>query len=190
MESSKGAGHEVAVLGGGCFWCTDAVFSELAGVLRVEPGYAGGTRPHPSYEEVCEGSTGHAEVVRVEFDPQALPYADLLRVFFAIHDPTTPNRQGPDVGTQYRSIILTTTPEQTATARDVLREVDNARLWRHPLVTEVQPLREFWPAEEYHHRYFERNPSQAYCRLVIEPKVAKFRKQFLAKLARPSAGRQ
>jgi peptide-methionine (S)-S-oxide reductase len=175
---------ETAVLGGGCFWCTEAVFAELAGVRLVEPGYAGGTVRHPTYEQVCEGDTGHAEVVRVTLDPTVLSYADLLRIFFTIHDPTTPDRQGADVGPQYRSIILYASDSQRATAESVRQEIDAARLWARPLVTEVRPLAEFFPAEAYHREYFRRHPDRAYCRLVIEPKVAKFRHQFQDRLAR------
>ncbi len=179
-----------AVVGGGCFWCTEAVFSELAGVDRVEPGYAGGTTPHPTYEEVCTGTTGHAEVVRVSFDPAKLSYADLLRIFFTVHDPTTRNRQGADVGTQYRSIILYADESQRATALAVRAEVEEARLWPRGLVTEVVPLSAFHAAEPYHRDYFRRNPGQAYCRLVIEPKVLKFRHQFKDRLAtRPAPAR-
>ncbi|HZY92118.1 MAG TPA: peptide-methionine (S)-S-oxide reductase MsrA [Thermoplasmata archaeon] len=179
--------EEEVVLGGGCFWCTEAVFSELAGVRGVEPGYAGGHVPDPTYEQVCEGTTGHAEVVRVEFDPSVISFADLLRVFFTIHDPTTRNRQGADTGPQYRSVVLFETPEQRATAEAVVREMEGAHLWRAPIVTELRPLERFYPAEEYHREYFRRNPSQGYCRLVIEPKVAKFRKAFRDRLARPAA---
>ncbi len=177
--------RETAVLGGGCFWCTEAVFAELDGVDRVEPGYAGGTVAHPTYEQVCEGRTGHAEVVRVTFDPRRLAYADLLRIFFTIHDPTTPNRQGADVGPQYRSILLPATEEQHRIAERVLREVDAAGLWSRPIVTEIAPLSVFYPAEAYHQEYFRRNPGKPYCRLVIEPKVAKFRHQFTERLRRP-----
>ena len=142
------------------------------------PGYAGGTAPSPSYEDVCTGTTGHAEVVQVTFDPSILPFEDLLRIFFTIHDPTTRNRQGGDVGTQYRSIILTGSEAQRAAAERVMDEVTHERLWRHPFVTEVVPLKEFYPAEEYHRNYFAQHPERAYCQLVISPKVAKFRKQY------------
>ena len=174
---------EHAVVGGGCFWCTEAVFVELAGVRGVEPGYAGGTVANPTYERVCSGRTGHAEVVRVAFDPAVLPIEDLLRVFFTIHDPTTPNQQGADVGPQYRSIVLYASEAQRASARRVMREIEAAGIWGAPLVTELRPLDVFYPAEEYHREYFRRNPSKAYCRMVIAPKVAKFRRQFAARLA-------
>ena len=172
------------VIGGGCFWCTEAVFSELNGVIDVVPGYAGGTSPHPSYEEVCTGDTGHAEVVQVRFRPSVLPLHDLLTVFLATHDPTTRNRQGADVGTQYRSIILYRGPEQRETAERTIREMDGRGLFGRKIVTEVAPLGEFYPAEAYHREYFRRNPDKAYCQIVIAPKVAKFRKEFASRLAR------
>ncbi len=184
-EPLASAERETAVVGGGCFWCTEAVFSELDGVERVEPGYAGGTVPNPSYEEVCQGRTGHAEVVRVTFNAERLPYADLLRIFFTVHDPTTRNRQGADVGPQYRSIILPATEEQRRIAEAVLREIGQAGIWPRPIVTEITPLDAFYPAEAYHREYFRRNPDKAYCQLVIEPKVSKFRHQFAARLRTP-----
>ena len=171
-----------AVLGGGCFWCTEAVLSELRGVSAVEPGYAGGSRPNPTYEEVCDGTTGHAEVVRVTFDPAVLRYEDLLKVFFTTHDPTTLNRQGADVGTQYRSVVLYADATQHATALAVVRELTERQLWPRPIVTEITSLGAFYPAEEYHRDYFRRNPGQGYCRAVIAPKVAKFRHQFADRL--------
>ena len=176
--------HEVAVLGGGCFWCLDAVFRELAGVVGVESGYAGGTAPDPDYEAVCSGRTGHAEVVRVTFDPARLAYADLLRVFFTIHDPTTRNRQGNDVGTQYRSVIFCQDDTQRAAARAVVDEIAAAKLWRGPIVTEIAGPAAFHPAEGYHQDYFERNPGQPYCMFVVAPKLAKFRKAFADRLVR------
>ena len=176
--------REVATLAGGCFWCLEAVFVELRGVERVESGYAGGHVPTPSYQQVCTGATGHAEVVQVTFDPEELSYRDLLHVFFAIHDPTTLNRQGADVGTQYRSAIFTHSPEQERTAREVIAELNASGVWDRPIVTEVVPLEAFYPAEEYHRDYFTRNPEQGYCRAVVAPKVAKFRKQFLERLKR------
>jgi peptide-methionine (S)-S-oxide reductase len=176
---------EKATLGGGCFWCLEAVFLDLQGVSRVASGYAGGTKANPTYEEVCDGTTGHAEVVQVEFDPAQISYRDLLNVFFAIHDPTTMNRQGADVGTQYRSIILTHDDAQRAAAEEVRATV--AGLFDDPIVTEIVPLTEFYPAEEYHRDYFSRNPNQPYCRAVVAPKVAKFRKQFLELLRRDKA---
>ena len=174
--------REMATLAGGCFWCLEAVFEQLKGVERVVSGYTGGTMPNPNYEEVCTGQTGHAEVVQVTFDPAVLAYADLLKVFFAIHDPTTLNRQGADVGTQYRSAIYTHAPAQRAEAERVIAELSAARLFDDPIVTEVEPLREFYPAEGYHQEYFRRNPNQGYCRAIIAPKVGKFRKEFVERL--------
>jgi len=175
---------ETAVLGGGCFWCLDAVFRELDGVAAVESGYAGGTVERPTYEAVCGGATGHAEVVRVTFDPARLPYRDLLGVFFAIHDPTTKNRQGHDIGTQYRSAIFAQTPEQRRIAETLVRELSGARLWPAPIVTEIADVATFWPAEVHHQDFFAQNPAQPYCQGVVAPKVAKFRKQFLDRLKR------
>ena len=173
---------ELAMLGGGCFWCLEAVFQDLEGVERVVSGYAGGSVPNPSYEDVCTGRTGHAEVVQVTFDPAVLSYRDLLQVFFSIHDPTTLNRQGPDVGTQYRSAIFHHGPEQERVAREVIAEVERRGIWDSPIVTEVTAAPPFYPAEQYHQEYFLRNPGQGYCRVVIAPKVAKFRKEHLARL--------
>lgn len=174
---------ETATLGGGCFWCLEAVFERLAGVTAVESGYAGGSRPAPSYEQVCSGATGHAEVVRVMFDPTVLSYGELLELFFAFHDPTTRNRQGPDVGTQYRSIILTESAEQERVARETIARLDAEEVFGQPIVTEVRPLETFWPAEPYHRQYFQRHPEQAYCRAVIAPKVAKLRSAYAGRLA-------
>jgi peptide-methionine (S)-S-oxide reductase len=171
---------EVATLGGGCFWCLDAVFRDLRGVEGVVSGYAGGEVANPSYESVCAGTTGHAEVVQVTFDPEILSFRELLEVFFTIHDPTTLNRQGADRGTQYRSAILFHSPEQQATAAAVIADVQP--LWNDPIVTEVAPLETFYPAEEYHQDYYRANPGQPYCQVVIAPKVAKARKEFLGKL--------
>jgi len=173
---------ETATLGGGCFWCLEAVYDELAGVTDVVSGYAGGRTPNPSYEQVCTGATGHAEVVQLTFDPTAISFADILRVFFTIHDPTTPNRQGADVGTQYRSAIFYHSPEQKATAERVIAEIAAAGIWRHPIVTEVAPLDAFYAAEDYHQEYFANNPFQSYCQVVIAPKVAKFRKLYFDRL--------
>uniref|UniRef100_A0A8J4HCL7 Peptide methionine sulfoxide reductase MsrA n=1 Tax=Acidicaldus sp. TaxID=1872105 RepID=A0A8J4HCL7_9PROT len=173
---------EQATLGGGCFWCLDAVFRDLRGISHVVSGYAGGQVARPSYEAVCTGRTGHAEVVQIDFDPATLSYGDLLRVFFAIHDPTTLNRQGHDAGTQYRSIILTHSPEQEAAARAVIAEIAASGIWEKKIVTEVTPLAEFYPAEEYHQNYFAKNPNAGYCRAVVAPKVAKFRQAFLSRL--------
>jgi peptide-methionine (S)-S-oxide reductase len=175
-------GTETATLGGGCFWCTEAVFTQMRGVVSVYPGYAGGSVPNPSYEDVCTGRTGHAEVVQVDFDPAQLSYSDLLRVFFTVHDPTTRNRQGADVGTQYRSIILYHNAAQKAAAEKVVQEIGAAKLWRGAIVTELAPFTRFYPAEEYHRDYFRRNPEKSYCQLVIAPKVSKFRKAYLDRL--------
>lgn len=187
MTGSGVAALETAVVGGGCFWCTEAVFAELQGVTSVIPGYAGGAASNPTYEEVCTGATGHAEVVQITFDPAVVPYADILRIFFTVHDPTTLNRQGADVGTQYRSIVLPKDETQRQTAEAVKREIDGKRLWRGRVVTEIVPLTVFYPAEEYHRDYFRRNPSKAYCQFVVAPKVAKFRKQYAARLKVPAA---
>ncbi|HET7250554.1 MAG TPA: peptide-methionine (S)-S-oxide reductase MsrA [Gemmatimonadales bacterium] len=179
MNSSN---QEVATLAGGCFWCLDAVFRGLKGIEQVVSGYAGGTVANPSYEAVCTGRTGHAEVVQVTFDPAVLSYRDLVEVFFGIHDPTTLNRQGADVGTQYRSAIYYHSPEQERTARAVIAELERDQVFDSPIVTEVAPFTVFYPAEEYHQDYFRRNPGQGYCRAVIAPKVAKFRKEHLERL--------
>lgn len=167
---------ETALLGGGCFWCLDAVFRELAGVVSVESGYAGGRVTNPTYEDVCGGRTGHAEVVRVTFDPAVLSYRDLLRVFFTIHDPTTRDRQGNDVGPQYRSVIFVLTPAQRADAEAVIAEIATEGLYAGPIVTELAGAAPFYPAEGYHQDYFQQNPAQPYCAYVVAPKVAKFRK--------------
>ena len=176
--------HETATLAGGCFWCLEAVFLELKGVERVESGYAGGTVPRPSYELVCTGTTGHAEVVQVTFDPAVISYRELLEVIFTIHDPTQLNRQGPDSGTQYRSAVFYHSPEQKATAEAVIAELTRSEVWDAPIVTEVTPLDAFYPAERYHQDYYRRNPNQGYCQIVIAPKVAKARRAFLSKLKR------
>ncbi|MCI4347151.1 MAG: peptide-methionine (S)-S-oxide reductase MsrA [Thermoplasmata archaeon] len=173
---------ELATLGGGCFWCTEAVFTELRGVTQVLPGYSGGSLRNPTYEQVCEGDTGHAEVVQITFDPRVLSYHDLLMVFLSVHDPTTLNRQGNDTGTQYRSVIFYHSPEQKADAEGAIREITAQSLWRGRLVTEVAPFAAFYPAEEYHRNYFQRNPDKGYCQLIIAPKVAKFRQHFLGQL--------
>jgi peptide-methionine (S)-S-oxide reductase len=175
---------EVATLGGGCFWCLEAVYAELRGVKRVVSGYAAGQVPNPTYDQVCSGRTGHAEVVQVTFEPDEISYRDLLEVFFTIHDPTTPNRQGADVGTQYRSIILYHSPEQQAVAEEVMRETNAAGIWGAPLVTQLEPLEAFYPAEAYHQDYFARNPYQPYCQVVIAPKLAKARERYLTRLKR------
>jgi len=174
---------EVATLAGGCFWCLEAVFDQFQGVESVESGYMGGDSPNPSYEDICTGDTGHAEVVRVTFDPAVVGFRDLLAVFFTIHDPTTPNRQGNDVGTQYRSAIFFHTPEQELAARETVARLDARKLWANPIVTEVVPATTFWQAEDYHQEYFQRVGSQnPYCTFVVEPKVAKFRKHFTDRL--------
>jgi peptide-methionine (S)-S-oxide reductase len=176
--------REVATLGGGCFWCLEAVFEQLRGVERVVSGYAGGHVPNPTYRQVCGKTTGHAEVVQVTFSPQEISFRELLEVFFTIHDPTTPNRQGGDVGPQYRSIILYHSPEQRQTAEEVIADLQRQGVWADPVVTEVEPLEAFYPAEEEHQGYYRRNPNQGYCRVVIAPKVAKLRSRYLEKLAR------
>jgi peptide-methionine (S)-S-oxide reductase len=174
--------REVATLAGGCFWCLEAVFDDLRGVESVVSGYAGGRVPDPTYQQVCAGATGHAEVVQVTFDPRAVSFRELLEVFFTIHDPTTPNRQGADVGTQYRSAVFYHTPEQKEVTEQVIRELEEARVWGAPIVTEVAPLEKFYPAEDYHQEYFRRNPAQPYCQVVVAPKVSKFRRKFVEKL--------
>lgn len=173
---------EQATFGGGCFWCLDAVYRDLRGVERVASGYSGGKRPNPTYEQVCSGATGHAEVVQITYDPAQVNYRDLLNVFFTIHDPTTPNRQGADVGTQYRSVIFYHNEEQKRIAEEVIRDVESKKIWQDPVVTQIVPLEAFYAAEAYHQDFYRNNPDQAYCRIVIEPKVAKFRKQFLDRL--------
>ncbi len=171
-----------ATLAGGCFWCLEAAFQQLKGVTKVTSGYAGGTVPNPTYEAVCTGRTGHAEVVQIEFDQAVVSYRELLKVFFLIHDPTTLNRQGGDVGTQYRSAIFYHSPQQQQEAEAVIAELAAGKVWDDPIVTEVVSLEAFYPAEEYHRDYFRRNPGQAYCRTVIAPKVAKLRKQYFERL--------
>lgn len=169
---------EVATLGGGCFWCLEAVFEQLRGVKEVVSGYSGGTVPNPSYQQVCTGRTGHAEVVQVTFDPQVISYREILEVFFDVHDPTTLNRQGADVGPQYRSIILYHDLRQKEVAEEVIQELDEAGSWDTDIVTQLEPFGVFYEAEPYHQRYFERNPRQPYCRAVVAPKVTKFRKHY------------
>jgi peptide-methionine (S)-S-oxide reductase len=175
--------YETATLGGGCFWCLEAVFGMVEGVKVARSGYAGGHVPNPTYASVCTGETGHAEVVQVDFDPAVLPYAELLEIFFGIHDPTTLDRQGGDVGAQYRSAIYTHSDEQAATACEVLAQVDDGGPWDDPIVTEIRPLDVFYPAEDSHEAYFQRNGTQPYCRVVIAPKVAKFRERFAHRLS-------
>lgn len=185
---NAGQGKEIAVLGGGCFWCTEAVFLEVAGVDAVESGYAGGRVERPSYEAVCNGTTGHAEVVRVQFDPAVIAYRDVLAIFFATHDPTSLNRQGNDVGTQYRSAIFTLSDDQARVARETIDALDAQKVFDRPIVTEVTPLDgNYFPAEPYHQNYFANHPNQGYCSFVVAPKVAKLRKSFAHRLRHPVA---
>ena len=174
--------NQIATLAGGCFWCLEAVFDDLKGVESVESGYSGGHVPNPTYKQVCSDATGHAEAVRITFDPAVISYADLLRVFFAIHDPTTLNRQGNDVGTSYRSAIFYHDEEQKKTAEAIIKEFTDAKVWSNPVVTEVTKFDAFYIAEDYHQEYFKKNPYQGYCQVVVAPKVAKFRKQFMERL--------
>ena len=182
MTGTPDNGKDVATLGGGCFWCIEAVFQHVQGVATVESGYMGGKHPEPSYEAVCTGVTGHAEVVQVTFDPAVLSYREVLEIFFAVHDPTTLNRQGNDVGTQYRSVIFYHSPEQAATAKDVIATLTSNNVFPSPIVTEVEPAQTFYTAEAYHQEYFIRNPAQPYCAYLIAPKLTKFRQQFASKL--------
>jgi peptide-methionine (S)-S-oxide reductase len=179
---SSSATSEVATLAGGCFWCLEAVYDQMQGVLSVESGYLGGRGENPSYEAVCSGTTGHAEAVRITFDPTVTSYRELLEVFFVIHDPTTLNKQGNDVGTQYRSAIFYHSPEQEATAREIVAELERDKAFGRPVVTEIVPAETFYEAEAYHQEYFARNPNQGYCSYVVAPKVAKFKKTFAAKM--------
>jgi peptide-methionine (S)-S-oxide reductase len=179
MDSSR---TEVATLGGGCFWCLEAVYEELRGVEKVESGYSGGPVPNPTYRQVCTGTTGHAEVVQVTFDPEAVSFKEILEVFFTIHDPTTLNRQGADVGPQYRSAIIYHDEEQRRVAEEVISELEAEGIWDAPIVTEVTPFEAFYVAEDYHQGYYRDNEYQPYCQVVIAPKVVKFRKQYLEKL--------
>ncbi len=178
-------GTETATLGGGCFWCLEAVYEQLKGMIQLESGYAGGAVPNPTYEQVCTGRTGHAEVVQVTFDPSELAYEQLLEVFFTIHDPTTLNRQGADVGTQYRSVIFTHDDDQRAAAESVITRFEAEGIWDDPIVTQVAPLDAFYKAEDYHQEYYRRNQGQPYCQVVIAPKVAKFRRRYADKLRQP-----
>jgi peptide-methionine (S)-S-oxide reductase len=173
--------YEVATLGGGCFWCVEAIYQDLQGVVKVESGYTGGHVPDPTYRQICDGNTGHAEVIQVTYDPTAVTYREIVEIFFTVHDPTTLNRQGNDVGTQYRSSIFYHTPEQQAIAEDVKNNVAKA-IWDDPIVTEISPLSTYYPAEAYHQNYFKTNPYQSYCNFVIAPKVKKFRAQYAARL--------
>jgi len=178
---------ETITLAGGCFWCLEAVYDEVKGVLSVESGYANGHVKNPSYRAVCNGDTGHAEVVQVKFDPSVITFKDILNIFFVIHDPTTLNRQGADVGTQYRSGIYYHTPEQKEVAEQTIRELAAQKVWGSPIVTEVEPIKDFYIAEEYHQEYFVNNPNQPYCMAVVAPKVSKFRKHFLELWKKQSA---
>lgn len=178
-------GKEVATIAGGCFWCTEAVFKELRGVEKVESGYTGGKVANPTYEQVSRGDSGHAEAIRIIYDPKAVSYKELLEVFFVIHDPTTLNRQGADHGTQYRSAIFFQSPDEKRIAEQIIKDFTEKKIYKDPIVTTLEPLTKFYVAEEYHQNYFERNPDKAYCRIVIEPKVLKFRKEFVQKLKKP-----
>ena len=184
---NAGSNTEKTTVGGGCFWCLEPIFRDLVGVEDVVVGYAGGDVEDPSYQQVCTGSTGHAEVVQITYDPAEISLEQLLEVFFTIHDPTTLNRQGPDVGTQYRSIILYHDQEQKQVAEQVMKEVEEKGLWEDELVTEVEPLETFYPAEKYHQRYYEKNPNAGYCQAIIAPKVKKFRQKWQDQLKQPSA---
>jgi peptide-methionine (S)-S-oxide reductase len=181
-QTQEHQGVEVATLGGGCFWCIEPIFDSLKGVISVESGYAGGHVPSPTYQQVCTGKTGHAEVVQITFDPGQISYRDILEIFFSSHDPTTLNRQGADVGTQYRSVVFYHDQQQKETAEVVIRDVEARGLWSSKIVTEISPLEDFYVAEEYHQEYFANNPEQGYCSIVIAPKVAKFRKQYADRL--------
>ena len=182
QKNGRYGDKEVVTLGGGCFWCLEAVFDELRGVDQVEPGYSGGIIPNPTYQQVCTGQTNHAEAVQITFDPKTISLRDLLEVFFRVHDPTTLNRQGSDVGTQYRSVIFFRNERQKSVAEQVMQRIEDAGVWNAPIVTELAPFTAFFKAETYHERYFNRNGEQPYCRLVIAPKMAKFREYYRDKL--------
>jgi peptide-methionine (S)-S-oxide reductase len=182
MQKEQKNSVEIATLGGGCFWCIEAAFQEIRGVINVESGYAGGKTVSPTYEQVCTGTTGHAEVVQVTFDPKIISFKDILEVFFTAHDPTTLNRQGADVGTQYRSVIFYHNERQKKIAEQVIQKFDAARVMDDAIVTTVEPLKKFYKAEDYHRKYFDRHPEAAYCRVVIAPKIAKLRKKYREKL--------
>lgn len=182
-RSKNNSGYmEVATLGGGCFWCTEAVFSEIKGVVKVEPGYSGGQLENPTYEQVSKGTTGHAEVIQITFDPNIISFKEILEVFFAVHDPTTLNRQGADVGTQYRSVIFYHSDEQKATAMELIGELNDAKILDSPIVTQVEPFKAFYKAEDYHLNYFKSHPEQPYCQLVIAPKIVKLKEHYKDKL--------
>jgi peptide-methionine (S)-S-oxide reductase len=178
---------EIATLGGGCFWCLDAIYADLIGVEKVESGYSGGNKGNPNYQEVSSGNTGHAEVVQITFDPSLITYEDVLKIFFTFHDPTTVNRQGADVGSQYRSVILYYHESQRASAERIIDEITTEKIWSDPIVTQILPYEQFFIAEEYHQDYFKRNPNQGYCQVVIAPKVTKFRKLYTEKLKSQTA---
>jgi peptide-methionine (S)-S-oxide reductase len=184
-ENIKSEDKEVATIAGGCFWCTEAAFSIIKGVEKVEPGYTGGSLPNPTYEQVSTGTTGHAEAAQITFDPNVISYREILEIFFASHDPTTLNRQGPDVGTQYRSAIFYHNEEQKATADEVIAELEKEGIWDSPIVTQVEPLKVFYRAETYHKDYYKQHPNQPYCQQVIAPKLAKLQQKFLDKLKVP-----
>ena len=183
IQANSGV-SEVATLGGGCFWCIEVIFDELRGVSDVVSGYMGGNSPNPTYRDVCSGATGHAEVIQVHFDPGVISFREILDVFFTIHDPTTLNYQGNDMGTQYRSAIFYHSPEQQRIAVETVADFDRERVWDRPIVTQISAAQTFYPAEDYHQEYYVNNPDQGYCRIVIAPKVAKFRNKFLARLKR------
>jgi len=183
VEVVEGNKTQTAVMGGGCFWCLEAVFKQLKGVIKVESGYSGGSKVNPDYEEVCSGKTGHAEVVKIEFDPDKISYELLLRIFFSVHDPTTLDRQGNDRGTQYRSIIFYNSLQQEQIIQLVIRDLENSKIYPDPFVTEIKRLTEFYKAEDYHQEYFLNNPYRPYCQAIISPKVAKLRKYFINHLA-------
>ena len=176
---------EVATLGSGCFWCSEAVFSQLKGVEKVESGYSGGKSTNPTYQDVCSGTTGHAEAVQVTFDPGVISFEDILQIFFTTHDPTTLNRQGADVGTQYRSVIFFHNDKQRETAQRIIKELNGSKVWKNPIVTEVAPFKAFYKAEDYHQEFYEKNRQYPYCQVVIEPKIAKLRQHYLTKLKTP-----
>ena len=185
LRPEHGNKMEVATLGGGCFWCIEAAFQEIRGVIKVESGYAGGTTASPTYGQVCSGTTGHAEVVQVTFDPNTVSFKEILEIFFTAHDPTTLDMQGADVGTQYRPVIVYNNTMQKKIAEQVIEEFDAAKVWDNPIVTKVEPLKKFYKAEDYHTRYFDRHPEAPYCRIVIAPKIAKLRNKYREKLKKP-----
>jgi peptide-methionine (S)-S-oxide reductase len=182
INSEKKVDQEVATLGSGCFWCTEAVFKRIRGVEKVESGYSGGDVENPSYEQVSTGTTGHAEVVQISFDPKAITYEEILEIFFSTHDPTTLNRQGADIGTQYRSVIFYHDEQQRQTAEKVIQRLNSEEIWDAPIVTRIEQFKTFYEAEEYHRDYFKRHPEQAYCRIIIAPKIAKLQEHYMSKL--------